>query len=233
MKVADVMSTEVVTARPQTPLKDVARLLAEHEISGLPIVRGEGEVVGVISEADLLVKERGARPRRTGLLAWVLDSADPGEQLKLEARLAGEAMTSPPITIAPHRTLAAAAQLLLEHGIDRLPVVRSGRLVGIVTRADLVRAFARSDEKIAAEVHVEIDYYLALGGDYSTITATVDGGVVRLSGHARRRSTAEALPEHVRRAVPGVMDVVSELGWLEDDSKPERTVTRERARYPI
>ena len=167
MNVSHIMTTNVVSARPDASLKEVAELLVEHGISGLPVVSGDGEVVGVISEADLLVKQQAARPRRKGWLASFLDSTDAREQLKLDARIASEAMTTPAITIAPHRTLSAAAQLLLEHRIDRLPVVQSGRLVGIVTRADLVRAFARSDEEVAAEARTEVEYSLALVGDYS------------------------------------------------------------------
>ena len=233
MNVSHIMTTNVVSARPDASLKEVAELLVEHGISGLPVVSGDGEVVGVISEADLLVKQQAARPRRKGWLASFLDSTDAREQLKLDARIASEAMTTPAITIAPHRTLSAAAQLLLEHRIDRLPVVQSGRLVGIVTRADLVRAFARSDEEVAAEARTEVEYSLALVGDYSEIDVAVDGGEVRLAGHTRRRSTAQALPARVVRAVPGVVGVVSELTWLEDDSKTEHGYGRERAKYPV
>jgi CBS domain-containing protein len=187
----------------------------------------------VISETDLLVKQQPRRSRRKGVLASLLNSTDARGQLKLDARIASEAMTSPPITIAPHRTLSAAAQLLLEHRIDRLPVVQSDRLVGIVTRADLVRAFARADDEVATEVREEVEHFLALVGDYSEIEVTVDGGEVRLAGHTRSRSTAQALPGRVVRMVPGVVGVVSELTWLEDDSKPEHRHGHERAKYPV
>src|SRR5262249_17832378 len=145
MRVEDVMTTDVVTAGPETPLKEVAEQLSERGISGLPVVNAEGEVLGVISEADVPVKEARTAPSRPGLLAWLIDPADPRAQLKLEARVAGDAMSRPAITIAPYASTAAAAGEMLEQGINRLPVVKNGRLVGIVTRADLVRAFARSD----------------------------------------------------------------------------------------
>jgi CBS domain-containing protein len=167
------------------------------------------------------------------LLASLLSSTDARGQLKLDARIASEAMTSPAITIAPHRTLSVAAGLLLEHRIDRLPVVQSGRVVGIVTRADLVRAFARSDEEVAADVREEVAYFLALVSDYSEIEVAVDRGEVRLAGHTRSRSTAQALPARVVRVVPGVAGVVSEVTWLEDDSKAEHGHGRERAKYPV
>jgi CBS domain-containing protein len=232
MKVEEVMSTDVVTARPETPLKAVARQLVEHRISGLPVVNADDEVVGVISEADLLVKEGGATPRRPGLLAWLLDSTDPREQLKLEARLARDAMTSPPITIAPYLSVAAAAQQMLEQGISRLPVIRHGRLVGIVSRADLVRAFARSDEDVAGEVREQVEYFLALEDDFSQLEITVEGGEVKVGGRVLRRSTAEGLPGHIAR-IAGVVTVVSELSWRDDDSKPKRVLVREPARSPL
>ena len=218
MNVKDVMTTEVLTVRPEAPLKAVAQLLVEHRISGLPVVNERSEVVGVISEADLLVKEGGLTPRRPGLLAWLLDSSDPKEQLKLEARVAGDAMTAPAITIAPYRSIAAAAQEMLEHGINRLPVVRDGRLVGVVSRADLVRAFARSDEQVAAEARSQIEYFLVLDDDFSQLDVAVAEGELTLTGSVRRRSTAEALPAFVAR-VPGVVGVRSELSWIEDESK--------------
>jgi CBS domain-containing protein len=227
-----VMSTNVVTARPETPLKTVAHQLVEHGISGLPVVDEKGEVVGVISEADLLVKEGGSIPRRPGLLAWLLDPRDPDVQLKLGARVAGEAMTSPAITIAPFQSIAAAAQKMLGEGINRLPVVRNGRLVGVVSRADLVRAFARSDQQVAGDVRETIESFLALENDLSQVDVSLEDGEVTLGGSVRRRSAAEALPGRVAR-VAGVVGVRSELTWLEDDSKPKRVLPRERALYPL
>ena len=102
MRVEDVMTTDVVTARPETPLKEVAKQLGERGISGLPVVDDDGEVVGVISEADVLVKETGSTPGRRGVLGRLLNSTDLQGELKLDARLAGEAMSKPAITIAPY-----------------------------------------------------------------------------------------------------------------------------------
>jgi CBS domain-containing protein/predicted lipoprotein with Yx(FWY)xxD motif len=217
MRVEDVMTTDVVTAPPDAPLKVVAEQLSEQGISGLPVVNDDGEVLGVISEADLLVKEAGSTPRRTGLLGWLLDPADPREQLRLEARVAGEAMSKPAITIAPYASTAAAAGKMLEQGINRLPVVRNERLVGIVTRADLVRAFARPDDEVVREVRKQVEYLLALADDYSQVDVCLRGGDVWLTGRVRRRSSAEELPDQLAR-IPGVVGVVSKLTWLEDDA---------------
>lgn len=224
MRVEDVMTTDVVTARADAPLKEVAEQLSERDISGLPVVNDEGEVLGVISEADLLVKEARTTPRRSGLLSRLID---PREQLKLEARVAGEAMSKPAITIAPYASTAAAAGEMLEQRVNRLPVVRNGELIGIVTRADLVRAFARSDAEVIREVEKQVEYLLALADDFSHVDVCVRDGNVWLAGRVRCRSIAEDLRRHAAK-VPGVVGVVSKLTWLEDDlmKEPRRPLVR-------
>ncbi len=217
MKVKDVMTAEVMTVQPGTSLKEVARLLVESRISGLPVVDADGRVLGVISEADVLMKEAGAGRSRGGPLAWLLDPLDVVERLKLDARVAGEAMTSPPVTIESTRPVAVAAELMIEQGINRLPVLDQGKLVGIVTRADLVRAFARTDAEIAREIHEDvIGRSMWLARD--TVQVQVDEGEVILQGTLDRRSDAELLPALAGK-VPGVVGVRSELSWTEDDSR--------------
>src|SRR3990172_8960294 len=149
MKVKDVMTYEVVTVSPETSLKEVAATLVQHGISGVPVVDAEDRVLGVVSEGDVLFKERGAEARRGGPLKWMLDGASYANSLKADALSAREAMTSPAITIGPVPSLTEAARRMSDRGVNRLPVVENGVLVGIVTRADLVRAFVRSDEEIA------------------------------------------------------------------------------------
>jgi CBS domain-containing protein len=140
MKVSDVMTERVFTVTPDMPLRLVATRMLEYGISGMPVVDGE-RVLGVISETDILFKERVA-PERKGVVDWLVHYAEDPPQRKLDASTAGEAMTTPAVTIAPRRSVADAAALMLELSIDRLPVVEGGELVGIVTRADLVRDFA-------------------------------------------------------------------------------------------
>ena len=127
LKVRDVMTQEVVTVEPETPLKDVARLMIDYGVSGIPVVDQTGLVVGVVSEADLLVKERGpeAIPRRP--LTWLIGESKATERdmAKLKAVAAREAMTSPPVTIGPDRPLHEAADLMIRERINRLPVVAS------------------------------------------------------------------------------------------------------------
>ena len=217
MKIEELMTRDVATVGRETPLKDVASMLAERRISGLPVVGDQRNVLGVVSEADILVKELGPEPRHGGLLGWLLEGgrADEG---KLAARTAGEAMSSPAITIRAEKQVSEAARLMMENGIKRLPIVDAdGRLVGIVTRSDLVRAFARTDAEIEREIREEI-VTRTLWIDDKKVDIRVEQGDVTLSGQLERRSDAELLPQFVER-VPGVVSVTSTLTWDWDDRK--------------
>lgn len=215
MRVEDVMTTEVVTVEPGTSLKEVATILIERGISGLPVVEGD-EVVGVISEADLIAKERSGPHPRGGLLGRLLDRPDAREELKLDARVAREAMTAPAITIPAYWSVATAAERMLSEGINRLPVIAKGRLIGLVTRADLVRAFARSDAEIEREVREHVALEQELTYDRNPLDVRIRDGETTLTGRVDRRSLAELLPKMVAR-VPGVVGVQSELTWADDD----------------
>jgi CBS domain-containing protein len=216
MKVRDVMHRDVITVAPQTPLKEVARTLVEHGISGVPVVDEHGTVLGVVSETDLLVKERGEPARRPRLLARLFGPEPADAAAKAEAVTAAEAMTAPAITITADRPLREAAALMVERQINRLPVVEDGRLVGIVTRADLVRAFVRSDEELRRFIVEEV-IQRAMWLDPRTIQVTVEEGIVRLTGTVDRRSSVPIL-ENLVRAVEGVVAVEAHLGWIEDDT---------------
>jgi CBS domain-containing protein len=210
MIVEAVMTKNVVTVNVSTPLRDVAALLAEKEISGLPVV-ADGRVVGVVSEADILAKERG-RPRdRSGLLAFLIDDHAAAE-LKLEARTAGEAMTAPALTIGPDRPVAEAAATMIDERVNRLPVVDAdGSLLGIVTRADLVRAFVRTDAELAKEIRNDV-LLRSLWIPPDRVEVAVEDGAVTLTGEVENRATAEMLPGFVQR-VPGVVTVRSDVTW--------------------
>jgi CBS domain-containing protein len=216
MRIEDIMTRDVVTARPDATLKEAARELVARRISGMPVVDEDGHVLGVLSEGDLLYKQRGARQLEGGMLAWFVDRGHETENAKLEARLVKEAMTSPAITIDAGWSLASAADRMLTGAVNRLPVVRADRLVGIVTRADIVRAFARSDAEVEQEVTEQLTLYRALWNGDSSIDARVAEGAITLSGGVRLRSEAEVLPKVIAK-VPGVVEVTSELTWTEDD----------------
>lgn len=215
MKVGDVMTREVVTVPPGASLKEAARLLVEHRISGLPVVDNQDHVLGVVSEADVLPKEAAGLPLRRPL-AWLTGQLEV-DRSKLEAHLVGEAMTAPALTIEPNRPVGAAAKLMVEKGVNRLPVVEDGKLVGIVTRADLVRAFVRSDAEIAQEIRDDV-VVRGLWLDKHTVQVEVEDGEVTLAGRLDNRADAEVLEALVSR-VPGVVGVHSKLAWTDDDTK--------------
>jgi CBS domain-containing protein len=217
MKVSEVMTEKVFTVTAGTPLKIVATRMLEYGVSGMPVVEGD-RVLGVISETDILFKERPA-PDRKGLVDWLVHYAEDPPIQKLEARTAGQAMTIPPVTIASGRPISDAATLMLELRIDRLPVVDSGRLVGIVTRADLVRAFIRSDEELAAEIR-RGGMLERLWLDPARLEVTVDQGNVVLGGDLDSEDMAESIVEFAKRT-PGVVSVESRLTWP-GKTKPRR-----------
>lgn len=208
MRVRDVMTTDVMTVAPDTDLRQVAALLVQKRISGLPVVEGE-RVVGVVSERDILFKERPSDGLHRGVLAWLMDEGD--LMLKVDARTALSAMTSPAVTIGPARSVADAAALMLEEGVSRLPVLEGTRLVGIVTRHDLVRAFARTDEEIWQEIETDplIRSYWRRPGSYDV---SVENGVVTLTGKVDSKEHAHLVEAFVDR-VPGVVAVTSRLHW--------------------
>ena len=217
MRVEDIMSTEVAVARPEMSLKDAARLLVEHGISGLPVVTGRDTVVGVISESDLLPRS-GERPHPRTVLARLLDHDGP----EPPARVVADVMSAPAITVEPFWTVPGAANVMRHRGVRRLPVVRAGRLVGVVSRGDIVRAFARSDEEIERELRDLVATQRALWSDELAVEVEVDRGEVTLSGAVERRSLADTLPALTAR-VPGVVAVASQLTAQDDDREPSRS----------
>lgn len=225
MNVHEVMTSPVITVRPDASLKEVASILAQCGISGVPVVVEDGRVIGIVSEGDILFKERGPS-ERTGVLAWFADPYDVEEQLKLAARTAAEAMTAPAKTIAPWRLVSSAAAEMLDGGVNRLPVVdEEGRLVGIVTRADLVRAFVRPDAEIAREIREKVLERALLLETAETVTVVVDGGKVTLDGFVELRADAELIPALVAR-LPGVVEVESSVHWRTESPKP-------RSKFPV
>lgn len=219
MKVSDVMTEKVFTVGPDTPLKTVATRMLEYGVSGMPVVDGD-RVLGVISETDILFKERTA-PDRKGLVDWLVHYAEDPPLAKLEARTAGEAMTTPAVTIASGRSVADAAALMLELSIDRLPVVDGDSLAGIVTRTDLVRAFTRGDEEIERDIR-EDGILRRFWLSTATVNITVEEGVVALEGRVASKELADSIVEFAEQT-PGVVSVESKLTWPK--TKPRREPT--------
>jgi len=216
MRIDEIMTREVITVSPETPLKEVARVLVTHRISGVPVCGPNGEVLGVVSEADILRKEEGVSPDLSRPLAWLVRSLD-GELDKVRARTAGEAMTKPALTVRPTQGVSEVARAMVDNMINRVPVVSDDRLVGIVSRADVVRAFIRSDEEIEHEIREDVLLRTMLlnSGD---VDVSVGEGCVVLRGHVNTQEDAEILVRCVRR-IPGVLDVETELRWHPPDSR--------------
>ena len=214
MRVEDVMSVDVATVRPETSLKDAAQELSGHAISGMPVVDDDGRIRGVISEADVLAKEQSEPEDDAGFMARLLGRDERRDSRRFAARLVSDAMTSPAITIERYWPVSVAARRMLEHGVNRLPVVQQGRLVGIVTRADLVRAFARPDEQIVEDIRDMIALQQELWADEQPVEVRIDAGEVTLAGQVRNRDETDVLCKMVR-TVPGVVGVRTDLTWSE------------------
>lgn len=219
MNVASIMRQTVVTVRPDTPLRDVARLLVEHGISGVPVVDESGAVLGVVSEADFVIREVGVPREHRRLLGRLFGGnggASAEDVAKVHATTAGEAMTAPAITTSPATTLPDAARTMIERAINRLPVIEDGRLVGIVTRADLVRAFVRTDEELRTTI-IEDVVRRAMWLDDREVGVSVVDGRVTIEGTLEKRSDA-AILERLVEGVPGVITVTMATDWRLDDA---------------
>jgi len=205
--VHDVMTVSVVTVDRITPYKEIARRLAEHKVGGVPVLTMGRHVAGVVSEGDLLAArdQNPAVGRRR--LGW------PSRRQRHHATMAEDLMTSPAMTIRPDATIAAAARLMNAHHLRFLPVVDpAGRLLGIVSRRDLLSVFLRPDAEIARQVS-EIFTDLLPGGA-SGIQVAVRNGVVTLTGQPELAAEEDLIPIAVRLAwdVEGVVDVVDRVG---------------------
>lgn len=184
MTVRDVMSVRSICVRPDTPIQEVARTLVRNRIGGMPVVDPEGRVEGIVSESDLQPVKDGApvRARRT----------------------AADVMTRPVITLTESDTVTQAARVLRRHRIKRAPVLRDGRIVGIVTQSDLLRPYLRTDSEIEADVEEALlEDGLTPGVD---VLVRVHAGVVMLDGTVQDRRQA-AIAARLARAVDGVVEV--------------------------
>jgi CBS domain-containing protein len=222
--VEDVMTRDVVCAREDTTYKELVGLLATRRVSAVPVVDGRRHVLGVVSEADLLLKqERPSRPavRLLSVLRRRRDLA------RARATVAKELMSRPAVTIGPREPLAKAARRLHAAGVKRLPVVDPvGRLVGIVSRADLLKSFLRSDQELQEEILQDVilgDLFMAP----SRFDVHVQDGVVVLQGCCERRRLIPTVVQAVE-AVEGVVQVVNRLGYEADDltSPPSGSLVR-------
>lgn len=204
--VSDVMTHTVAAVGRRAPFKEIVQLMQDWQVSALPVIEGEGRVVGVVSEADLLTKQE----LRDSPDARYLQLRQPVDVAKAEASTAGDLMSSPALTVRANATLAEAARIMARGGVKRLPVVdETGLLEGVVSRADLLKVFLRDDEDIAEEIRREIVSYL-LPPPSSAIQVEVADGVVTLTGRIRDTALVPVAARLVR-SVEGVVDVQFDL----------------------
>ena len=226
MKVRDVMTTQVVSVPPGMRLKELARVLSEARIGGAPVLNDAGDLIGVVSEADLVGKQIGRPPSRRTPLDWIFGDGDDAWELRRRAAITVEdAMTAPAITVSADRPLREVAALMVDRDVNRLPVMEGERLVGIVTRADLVRAYLGRDDAILRAIRDDV-IKRRLWLDPDQLQIEVVEGIVHLSGSVDRRSTA-TLIEKLIGLVEGVDGVDSRLTWDFDDSDVEPSDTDE------
>jgi CBS-domain-containing membrane protein len=206
-QVRDVMTTDVVTATPDTSLGGLADLLTTHRISAVPVVDHDRRVLGVVSEADLMTTMSAeAHAGRAG-------PAPPS---------ANDLMTTPAVRVSPQTSLPAAARKLAAGKVKRLIVTDDdGRLAGVVSRADLVRLYTRPDDTVRRDIEDRVLRRI-LWMEPGQVRAAVSNGSVTLTGSVGRRTTA-AMAVRLTAEVPGVVSVVDDMRYDFDDAKLARS----------
>lgn len=226
MKARDVMVSPVVTVKPSTPVKEVARTLLQRHISAVPVVDDDGRLVGIVSEGDLLHRaEAGTERRHSWWLAPIAgDHSLAAEYIKAHGRTAADVMTPLVVTAAPETPLHEIAALLERNAIKRVPIVFEGQVVGIVSRANLVQAVAGAPGRLEARESDTVIREKLLAhlksqpwADTSMLNVTVDDGVVSLWGIAPSPTEKQAI-RVAAESVPGVREVVDHVtlrppGW--------------------
>jgi CBS domain-containing protein len=190
MRTSDIMTSPVVTVTPDTSLKEVAALLVERAINAVPVVDASDRLCGIVSEADLLGLEAAAAPGASG-------ARTPAPHL------AREVMTQSVYTLTADTDAAAAARMMLRHGLKSVPVVAGDRVVGIVARRDLLRLVARGDQDVRADLERRLEEELEL---LRRVRIEVADGVVTVAGAG---DLGRQLVVGLARTVPGVVEVRS------------------------
>jgi CBS domain-containing protein len=204
MRARDIMTTPVTTVRPETPIKEAAATLATHGFTALPVVGAEDRLVGIVTEADL-VRDRVPRDPRA--------RCHPGEDLPtVDTTAVGEVMTTPAIAMGPGTDVAVLAKALLDAGYRSMPIVDGSRVVGIVTRRDIVRVIARDDHTIAEDVRHRLEIY---GGERRWQVEVHDGMVS--IGDEFDDETDRHVATVLAEAVPGVVRATAFAARGEDD----------------
>ncbi|MER6663921.1 CBS domain-containing protein [Amycolatopsis japonica] len=200
MRARDLMTRPVLTVTPETTAKHAAGVLAEHGFTALPVVDDDDRLIGIVTEADL-IRDRFPHDIRSGDDSVV--RVTPGTTVR-------EVMTSPATGMGAGADLAEVGKALLDGKIRAMPIVDGARVIGILTRGDFVRAFARDDTAIAADVR----HHLSVYGGSGRWTVDVTDGVCRI-GDAYDDDTDRHVAKVIAEAVPGVVD--AKVTYQEED----------------
>lgn len=217
--VRDVMTSPAITVEQSATVKEIAHLLLTHDIRAVPVVDAGHVPVGVVSEADVVCRECPTVRHHTlgGLLDHLVGHGRDWAS-KAEGITAGEIMTRPVISCAPTEPVTTAARRMLSHDVHMLPVLQDGRLVGVVSRHDILRVFDRPDAEVRSRIASLLSSRVWVPEGH-TVTAEVNDGVVHLSGTVRYPSDIEIVAALVA-AIPGVIDVYEDLAARESEPKP-------------
>jgi len=220
MRAIDVMVRDVVAVRPDTDVAEAIKLLAEHDVSALPVVGAGGNLVGVLSEADLIHRvEIGTEKRRPWWLEAVTGASTlAAEFAKSHGKKVGEVMTSGATSVSEDTSLSEIAALFERNRIKRVPVVKDGKLVGVVSRSNLVQALAsvvgRIDQHDESDRQIRLELLSRLQEqtwtDFGSRNITVADGVVHLWGLVGSEAERKALLA-LAESVPGVSRVCDEM----------------------
>lgn len=221
MKVRDVMTHGAVTVHESSAFREIVDAMLAHDVSGVPVVDSRGHLLGVVTEADLLSKEAYEGRSRSRALAFVVSPIAHRKRFwtKAAGATARDVMTAPATTADPEEDLRAAARRMLERGLKRLPVVQDDRVIGVLSRHDVLRVFAESDERLRQAVQDALRPFIGWVPEYD-VRASVSDGVVVLEGSVAYSSDARMIAAAVQR-LEGVLAVHNRLtGRWERQSMP-------------
>lgn len=227
-RVEDVMTRNVATVEETAGYKDIIAVMRRRRVSAVPVVDADRHLVGVVSEADLLLKEIG----EDALGGYLISTGRRGERAKATGVSAAELMSTPVVTIGPDDTVADAARRMHDERVKRLPVVdSSGRLAGIISRIDVLSVFTRPDDQIREAVRTVMEKDFGL--DPGAFEVTVRSGIVTVAGHAGGRPVPTDLSEALRH-LEGVVDVRDRIRYPHENHEnaavpPPRPAGRQRA----
>jgi CBS domain-containing protein len=220
VKIDDVMTKDLVTVTPDTPFKDVVDRLVASDVSGVPVVDQSGTLLGIVTEADLVSKAAygGHRRRALAVLADLLSAREHHWVTKSLGSVAADVMTTNMIVCDPAEDVSVVARRMLGRGVKRVPVVHEGRLVGMVSRKDLLKMFDRPDDEIAADV-VKVLTSDQNRPDDCHVSSSVEHGIVTLRGDVRYAWDIPIVLSLVRK-IAGLVDIVDHIHNREPNPEP-------------